>query len=64
MGKVKLVGVSAAWKKVCPTANFLIKYNAKETDGALNGDSAMELSTGNYGHDEWWLLLAPCEMME
>ena len=25
MGKIKLYGVSGAWKKVCPTANFLVK---------------------------------------
>ena len=29
VGKVKLFGISAAWEKVCPTANFLIKYTAR-----------------------------------
>ena len=29
----------------------------KETDNALDGGSALELTTHNYGHDEWWLLL-------
>ena len=59
MGKVKLVGVSAAWKKICPTANFLIKYTKKDTGNALDGDSAIELSPANYGKGEWWLLLDP-----
>ena len=45
------------WQKCCPTANFLIKYSKRETGNALDGDSAMELSTANYGRDEWWLLL-------
>ena len=58
IGKVKLFGdgISAAWKKACPTANFLIK---KETDSTLDGDSALELTKNNYGKDEWWLLLTP-----
>ena len=29
------------------------------TDNALDGNSAMELTKDNYGHDEWWLLLDP-----
>ena len=37
----------------------LVKYTKKETDNALNGSSAIELTTHNYGHDEWWLLLDP-----
>ena len=40
-------------------ANFLIKYNKKETGSALDGDSALELTKDNYGNDEWWLLLDP-----
>ena len=61
IGKVKLFGdgISAAWKKVCPTANFLIKYSKKETSSTLDGDSALELTKDNYGKDEWWLLLDP-----
>ena len=51
--------MSPAWKKVCPSANFLIKYAKKETDNALDGDSALELTSANYGRDEWWLLLDP-----
>jgi len=52
------------WKKSCPTANFLIKYTKKETNNALDGDSALELSTANYGVDEWWLLLDPVPSAE
>ena len=58
-GKIKLFGVSPAWKKICPSANFLVKYTKRETDNALDGDSALELATHNYGRDEWWLLLDP-----
>ena len=58
MGKVKNFGVSSAWKKACPSANFLVKYTKKETkNNALDGDSALELAAHNYGRDEWWVLL-------
>ena len=57
--KVKLYGVSDAWKKLLPSANFLVKYNKKETGDALQGDSALELTAAKYGRDEWWLLLEP-----
>jgi hypothetical protein len=50
---------SRRWKKLCPTANFLIKYSNKETGNAMDGTSALELAAHNYGHDEWWLLLDP-----
>ena len=51
------------WKKICPSANFLVKYTKKDTGNALDGDSALELATHNYGRDEWcwWLLLDPIE---
>ena len=59
MGRIKLFGVSPAWKRVCRSANFLVKYAKKETGNALDGDSALELTTHNYGRDEWWVLLDP-----
>ena len=61
LGKVSVFGdgVTPSWKEICPSANFLVKYTKKETDNALNGSSALELTTHNYGHDEWWLLLDP-----
>ena len=43
----------------CETANFLVTYTKKETGGLLNGEEARELSSRNYGPDEWWLLLDP-----
>ena len=46
-----------SWKKVCPTANFLVKYTKKRR--TLDGDSAIELSPANFGKGEWWLLLDP-----
>ena len=64
MGKVKLYGVSDAWKKLLPSANFLVKYNKKETGDALQGDSALELTAAKYGRDEWWLLLDECRANE
>ena len=58
VGRIKLFGVSAAWKKACPSANFLVKFTTKkETDNALDGDEGLELATHNYGRGEWWLLL-------
>lgn len=61
IGKISVfgAGVTPAWKQVCPSANFLVKYTKKETGNALDGNSALELATHNYGHDEWWLLLDP-----
>ena len=44
LGTIKLYGVSNAWKEVCPTANFLVKYTKKETDNMLAGDEAAELT--------------------
>ena len=40
-------GVSPAWKKVLPAANFLVRYAKKETGNALEGNSALELTTHN-----------------
>ena len=57
MGRIKLFGVSAAWKKACPSANFLVKFTKRETDNALDGDEGLELAAHNYGCDEWWVLL-------
>ena len=59
VGKVRFFGVGAKWKKQCETANFLVYYTKKDTGGLLNGEEARELSSRNYGTDEWWLLLDP-----
>ena len=62
-GRVRFFGVGARWLKLCATANFLLRYTKKETDGAMKEgrQEARELSASNYGRDEWWLLLKPVE---
>ena len=49
--------------KLCPTANFLLRYTKKETNGEMKEgqEEARELLARNYGRDEWWLLLDPLE---
>ena len=49
--------LSASDLKKTPTANFVIKYTAKMTDGALNSSVACELSARTYGPAEWWVLV-------
>ena len=56
IGRVRFVGVSAKWRKVCPTANFLVRYTKKETNGELT--EGLEEARGR---DEWWLLLDPVQ---
>ena len=48
--------LASRWKRVCKSANFLVKYP--------KGDSALELATHNYGCNEWWLLLEPTPARE
>ena len=43
--------------KVNPTANAVVKYKSSETDKALNGSVACELSARLYGANQWWVLL-------
>ena len=66
IGRVRFVGVSAKWRKACPTANFLVRYTRKETNGEMTEgqEEARELSAANYGRDEWWLLLNPVQEAE
>lgn len=59
MGRIKLFGVSAAWKRACPSANFIVRFRRGETNSALHGDEGLELTVHNYGRNEWWLLLEP-----
>ena len=40
-----------------PTANFVVKYTAKETDKQLAGTVSTELSQAKYGCAEWWVVL-------
>ena len=48
-------------RKVCPTANFVVRYTKKETNAEMKEgqQEARELSASNYGCNEWWLLLEP-----
>ena len=34
-----------------------MQYTKKDTGSLLQGEEGRELSTRNYGADEWWLLL-------
>ena len=63
VARARFKGLSQAWRKSCPTANFLLRYTKKETHGEMpdGSEEARELSTSNYGHDEWWILLDPVE---
>ena len=36
---VRFFGVSASWRKVCPTANFVLRYTKKETNGEFKDGS-------------------------
>ena len=63
---MRVFGVSAGWKKVCPTPNFLLRYTKKETNAEMKEgqEEARELSADNYGRDEWWVLLDPVGVAE
>jgi hypothetical protein len=57
VGKILHYGVSHTEKRLCETANFKVAYTKKETNGELQGHQARELTSRNYGRDEWWMLL-------
>ena len=61
IGRVRFFGVSKAWRKVCESANFLLRYTKKETNGEMKEgqEEGRELTATNYGRDEWWVLLDP-----
>ena len=55
---VSLVSPRSGARYICPTANFLVRYTKKETNGELTeGLEEARVSAANYGRDEWWLLL-------
>ena len=58
-----LLRPSGRWRKLCESANFLLRYTKKETNGEMKEgqEEARELSASNYGRDEWWVLLDPIE---
>ena len=49
VGRVRFKGVSKAWLKVCPTANYLVRYTKKETLGDMTEgqEEGRELSSTN-----------------
>ena len=57
IGTVQSRNLSATDLKKTPTANFVIKYNSKTSDGALNGNVACELSARTHGPLEWWVVV-------
>lgn len=49
--------LSAADLRKTPTANFVIKYSAKDTNKALSGLEARDLSVATHGPSRWWVEL-------
>ena len=57
VGRVVRSGVTPGDLRQVPTANFIVRYAAKQTGGELNGLVACELSPRTHGVDQWWVLL-------
>ncbi|KAL1498473.1 hypothetical protein AB1Y20_013798 [Prymnesium parvum] len=57
VGHVAHRNLSATDLRNAPTANFVVKYKASETDRMLNGSEARELSARLYGKANWWVCL-------
>ena len=57
IGRVHSASISARDKSKTPAANFVVKYTARHTNNALNGNVACELSLRMYGVGKWWMLL-------
>ena len=58
LGTVTSSAVGVRDKKKVPTATHVVAYTKKETGTThLVGSVATELSSSNYGSNEWWLLL-------
>ena len=49
--------VTARDKREVTTANFVVRYSAKQTNGQIDGLVACELSARTYGASQWWVLL-------
>ena len=60
MGIVQSRNLSATDLKKTPTADFVVKYTSKMTDGAINGNVACELSARTHGPKEWWVMVEKC----
>ena len=57
VGRVAHNRVTARDKREVATANFVVRYNAKQTGGQIDGLVACELSARTYGASQWWVLL-------
>ena len=57
IGCVQSRNFSAADLTKTPSANFVIKYSSKETNKALHGKEARELSATTHGPTRWWVEL-------
>ena len=47
-------------KREVPTANYVVRYTPKQTNGLIDGLVACELSARTYGASQWWVLLQCC----
>ena len=57
VGRVAHNRVTARDKRGVPTANYIVRYTAKQTNGQIDGLVACELSARTYGDSQWWVLL-------
>ena len=57
VGRVAHNRVTARDKRGVPTANYIVRYTAKQTNGQIDGLVACELSARTYGASQWWVLL-------
>jgi hypothetical protein len=57
VGRVAHNRLTARDKREVSTANFVVRYTAKQTNGQINGLVACELSNRTYGVSQWWVLL-------
>ena len=57
VGRVHSCDLSRADLKKTPSANFIIKYQGKDTGNKIKGSEARKLSADTYGTDLWWVEL-------
>ena len=57
VGRVAHNRVTARDKREVTTANFVVRYSAKQTNGQIDGLVACELPARTYGASQWWVLL-------
>ena len=56
-GTVQSRTLSARDLKATPSANYVVKYKAADTEKRINGSVACELSERLYGASAWWVVL-------